>query len=86
MNAFAASAAKSSFADAERALELLAERMGVLGAVDGRESRTMGFLHFKAGDPFRWIDLGLGLSRLSGIENWSFFLFSARDSQMLSQF
>ena len=79
-------AAKSSLADTERALELLAERMGVLGAVDGRESRTMGFLHFKAGDPFRSIDLGLGSSRLSGIENWLFFLFSARDSQMLSQF
>ena len=36
----------------ERALELLAERMGVLAAVDGKESRLMGFLHFKARELF----------------------------------
>ena len=51
-------AAKSSTANhVERALELLAERMGVLAAVDGKESRLMGFLHFKVQDLFCGADL-----------------------------
>ena len=47
MNDLAAPPVKSGAA-VERALELLAERMRVLEAVDGGgESRLMGFLHFK---------------------------------------
>ena len=85
MNDLAAAKSSMALADGERALELLAERMRVLAAVDGGgESRLMGFLHFKAGDLFClveqsrfWVDYD---SSGNHLKIHSFLLFLTRES------